>query len=150
MARVDIDGAEDVARNLRKMADRYGKAVADAIYESGQMVRTSAIKSIQTTSPGQIVTRTREGGGTYQHTASVPGDAPNTDTGRLVDTIQVEVERGAVFVGSTLKYAGYLELGTRGMAARPWLTPALEGNRRKIIQRIKDATNRTSRRHGEV
>ncbi len=37
-----------------------------------------------------------------------------------------------VRVGSNVEYAKYLELGTRRMAARPWLRPALAQSKAKI------------------
>ena len=149
-AGVEVDGAAEVARNMERLADRFGRAIAEAAVEGGRAVEADAIRSIQQKSPGREVTRYREGGGEYQHIAASEGQAPNTDTGRLVSSIQVEIERRAVFVGSTLEYAGYLEHGTRQMRARPWLNPALEGRRRWIADRIRQATDRVSRRHGDV
>ncbi len=35
-------------------------------------------------------------------------------------------------------YGGYLEVGTSRMPARPYLRPAIERNKRKIAERIKD------------
>lgn len=53
------------------------------------------------------------------------------DTGRLRSSIQTSApfRRGTrlvVTVGSNVKYAGYVERGTRFMRARPYLRPALE------------------------
>jgi HK97 gp10 family phage protein len=51
-------------------------------------------------------------------------------TGDLRGSIQSTVDflpgrRVAAFIGSTLDYAGYVELGTSKMAAQPYLRPAL-------------------------
>ena len=145
-----MNGADEVARNMRALAGRYGKAVGDAIVAGGQDVRNTAIRSIQEKSPGREVTRYRQGGAEYQTIAASEGFAPNTDTGRLANSVQLEIERDGVFVGNTLEYAGPLEFGTANMGARPWLNPALEENRRKIFERVVKAAKQVSKRHGDV
>jgi HK97 gp10 family phage protein len=139
---IEIQGIEEAQKNLATLAARIGEDVAKAAVMGGNLVRSSAIQSIQAKSGGQTVTRSREGGGTYEHTAAAAGSAPNTDTGRLVASIQVEVKDKDVFVGSTLEYAGALEFGTRYMLPRPWLNPALELRRREIQRMFKDAANK--------
>ena len=140
---VKIQGIESVEKNFKALSKRYSKNVAKALVQGGELVRGEAIKSIQNTSPGDQVTRSREGGATYDHTASSPGDAPNTDTGDLVKSIQLDVQKKRVLVGSGLAYAKFLEFGTRVMAPRPWLVPALEKNRKKIKKLIASALKRT-------
>lgn len=131
-----VQGAEQVQKNLKKLAKKYGEAAVEGAIELAETVRTSAINSIQDVSDGEEVTRTTAGGEEYDHVASKPGDAPNTDTGRLVSSVQVEIKPKAITVGSTLSYSGHLEFGTKGMAARPWLFPALEGNKKKAASVI--------------
>jgi len=137
MTRPVVEGMEELQANMAKLSREYGKAVAEAGVAGAELVRGEAIKSIQSTSGGRLVTRSREGGGTYQHTASRPGDAPNTDSGDLVRRIQVDVSQNAVFVGVTGKvgeYGAFLEFGTSKMEPRPWLNPALESQRRNVEQ----------------
>jgi len=143
---MSVTGVEELNRNLARMADRYGKAVADSLVVSGEIVRGTAIKSIQSKSSGQMVTRYRSGGGSYEHLTSAPNSAPNTDTGRLVSSVVVEIQKEDVYVGSGLEYAPYLEFGTKNMTQRPWLNPALEQNRRRVSQLIRDAIRKTTNR----
>lgn len=88
------------------------------------------------------------------HRASAPGEAPATDTGRLVSNIStlvaldgMEAEIG-VFgkivddEGEARNYARDLEFGTTKMAARPFLQPALEKNKEKIVRTVNDAIKR--------
>lgn len=142
-----VQGVEELNRNLAKLSDRYGKAVANALLVSGEMVKSTAVRSIQTRSSGEAVTRYRQGGGSYQHTASSPGSPPNTDTGRLASSIAVEVQRDDVYVGSGVEYAPHLEFGTVNMPqGRPFMNPALEQNRRRISKLISDAVKKTTDR----
>jgi len=77
---------------------------------------------------------------------SAPGQPPAVDTGRLRASITHRIEGGGYeertigYVGTNVEYAPYLEFGTSKMAARPWLTPALEKHREDIKRLIKDAT----------
>ena len=61
------------------------------------------------------------------HTASAPDEAPAVDSGRLRQSITaLHVGEGRWRVGTNAFYAIYLEFGTRRMAARPFIRPALE------------------------
>lgn len=141
---MSVTGTEELTRNMQKMAERYGKAVADALFVSGKVVEGDAKRSIQTQSAGDTVTRYRSGGGSYQHVVSSPNSAPNTDTGALVRSITTEVISEDVFVMTGLEYAPHLEFGTINMQPRPFLNPALEKNRRRISKLISDAMKKTT------
>lgn len=137
-----IAGMNKLKKNFDRLAKKYGEDVMKASVAGGQLVRSDAIKSIQAVSSGDVVTRYRNGGQSYEHTASKPGDAPNTDTGNLVKSINVTVKRNGVYVGSYVEYAPHLEFGTKTMRARPWLNPALERNRKNIREQIANALRR--------
>jgi len=70
------------------------------------------------------------GGGT-PHQPSAPGSPPAVDTGTLKNSIPEsrKTERLCRWVGTNLPYGLYLEFGTSRIAARPWLTPAIEAER---------------------
>jgi HK97 gp10 family phage protein len=138
----EVSGMEELLQNFEKLKGKYTDAVAKALVESAVIVQGDSIKSIQTKSPGHEVMRYREGGRAYTHTASRPGDAPNTDTGGLVRSIKTEVKAKDVFVGTSLRYGKHLEYGTQHTAARPWLLPALERNRKAIKERVGVAMKR--------
>lgn len=124
-----MTGNEEFKTKMDALSKRIGDNVAKAVMKGAQMVRTDAIKSIQTPSAGKNVVRWRNGK-PKNRVASYAGLAPNTDTGALVKSIQVEVApqyKGA-FVGSNLEYAGHLENGTATMKPRPWLEPAYNKN----------------------
>lgn len=136
---------DTVIKQLDKLKKEIGKDVASSLYMAGEIVRGTAVKSIQKQSQGEAVTRYRRGGAKYSHVASKPGDAPNTDTGNLVKNIAVEPGDESVFVGTNVEYGAWLEIGTKDMAARPWLRPALKSNRKKINKLIQTAINKQVR-----
>ena len=64
----------------------------------------------------------------YNANPSSPGEPPHVQTGRLRGSVAFEVlTLGSMIgrVGTNLKYGRWLELGTKKMAARPWLRRSL-------------------------
>jgi HK97 gp10 family phage protein len=127
---VSVTGEAELQRALLSLGKDVDKALRGGVFITAQSVRTDAIKSIQSSSFGSWVRRSSQGGGTYDHVASAPGSAPNTDTGALVSSISVEMDKNKpeAEVGSNLDYASYLEFGTKDMDPRPWLSPAVNRN----------------------
>ena len=112
----------------KQVSDAYTRNVQSIIALSGQLVRNTAVKSIQ---------QHQSQGVTYgNHTASTAGNPPNSDTGYLASNIFVVIDQNKMgsSVESRADYSEALEFGTSKMAARPFMQPALEENRRKIIQ----------------
>lgn len=73
----------------------------------------------------------------YNFTHSRPGNPPFKQTGNLRMSIAYEVVNLVGRVGSNIKkpaYPLYLELGTRRMAARPYLRKALIRHRLTLMQ----------------
>lgn len=68
---------------------------------------------------------------------SRPGEYPKKVTAHLRNTVQSEYDpsRKVARVGTNTKYGKYLELGTRKMARRPWLSRAVRESR-GLIQRV--------------
>jgi len=96
-------------------------------------------------------TRKLKGGGVKvsrvvkKHFASKPGTPPARLSGDLLKTTHSEVEQGPLvvrgFVGSERDYALWLETGTRNMAPRPFLRPALQRQHDEIERIFKEANS---------
>ena len=113
-------------KKYRSVNNQYDKLTQQIISMAGQMVRNTAVKSIQSSSGG---------GRTYgNHTASAEGQPPNTDTGFLASNIFAvyDMDKLGCDVESRADYSEYLEFGTKDMKERPFMQPALEENRPKI------------------
>ena len=137
---ITVDGVDSTAKNMKALSKRYSKNIAKALVKGGHLVRGDAAQSIQDVSPGKDDVRYREGGASYQHKVAKKGDAPNTDTGTLANSIQVEVKPEGVYVGTRIDYAKYLEFGDH-----PFLVPALEANRKNIKKLISFAIKETTK-----
>ena len=121
------------------------KKINAILFEGTSMIQKDAKESIL---------RGAKTGRTYQkynprrtHTASAEGQAPANDEGRLVSGISSEVTKengqpvGIVKAFAPLKqgsgnYAVFLEFGTTQMKPRPFLHPAFEKNRKKIMTKF--------------
>ena len=107
---------------------KYNSEVKKIIEVGANLVRNTAVQSIH---------EHGSSGATYgKHTASAPGKPPNTDTGYLANNIFIDKDGNGegASVESRAEYSAALEFGTRNMRARPFMQPALEENRKRIIK----------------
>lgn len=123
---------------FKKMIAQIDKAKAEMMVGQVLAVKLStlrlhelAVKSIQEAHGGKSQIRYNP---KRVVNASKPGDPPNSDTGRLVQSIKFDFQDSGLTgrVGSNLKYAAWLEFGTANMAPRPWLSTALENVNKEV------------------
>lgn len=145
MSVTTIIGIDKLNATLKALEKDAGKHSKSAYIAGGLLVETEAKRSIQERSPGKNVIRYREGGGSSNHVAASEGNAPNTDTGRLVASINTEPTDDGVLVGTSLQYGKHLEFGTKSMGERPWLIPALNKMTDEIIKLQVNAVNKSIR-----
>lgn len=129
------DGYRIHRNRLQRMRRAASETYRD-LYAAGEVIRKDAADSIKegaVSGPG--------------HVPSLPGQPPNADTHQLDMSIDVQVNPGAktVSVVSRAPYAAFLEFGTSKMAARPYLGPALERNRNRVVLGVVNAVNRAIR-----
>lgn len=76
---------------------------------------------------------------------SAPGQPPHKRTGTLTRSLDHEfyreegTKRFIGRMGTNVVYGRHLELGTTRMVARPYLRPAMDMNRKRIVAEIKQA-----------
>ena len=136
-------------KNLKAFQDRLEKRIVTnpekhikhLVQRSASLVEGEAKKSIAS---GNKSGRTYMRGG-KPHTASAAGEAPATDTGKLIEGITTKVKtEGTKVIGQIIAnsfnvtpYAKDLEFGTTNMRPRPYMQPALEKNRPQIKRIFK-------------
>lgn len=156
--RVEIEGLKGIGQRSAEIQAAVQKEIKKALYSSAQEVANEAKRSIKGggksgriythylfTKNGRImIGRKRD----EPHQASAPGEAPATDSGRLVNSIiarmnTVSGEEAFVYIPkSTVKYATLLEFGTSKMAPRPFLFPAFERKKQWIRDRLNEGVRR--------
>ena len=129
-------------KNLKKVLSQLDKLEKDMelpfqeiVKGGGQLIRTEAIKSIQTGAKSGIVYQKYNP--RREHRASAPGQSPASDTGNLVSKIIVKQKSADVTnVESNANYSAFLEYGTSKMEPRPFMLPAFEKSKKPIINAV--------------
>lgn len=125
----------------RDIRDEMKKRLqACAIHVSGFSKRLISTQgTINTNAP------TRDSKGRFQRkygsNPSQPGDPPHKQTGRLRASVTWEFVGTIARVGTNVLYGRWLELGTKKMAARPWLRRSLDACQAFIKARLSKPMN---------
>lgn len=115
---------DGIRREAQREARRRLNAAAITVQDHAKR-----LLSVAGTAPG------RSGGRrVYGATRSAPGEPPRKQTGRLRASVAREVDGLTARVGTNVKYGLHLEIGTRHMAARPWLRRSLAESRNTITR----------------
>lgn len=95
-----------------------------ALVSGANKLRNYTIKSMQDTQKASWFYMR----GKKTHFPSAPGNPPAVDTGGLLAALVVDVRKSEVEFGATsaAPYGAILEKGTKRMASRPWLEPAID------------------------
>lgn len=128
---VTYKGIDKLEQKMARLGRSGELATYKRIVDIALTVHGKAKKSIQDLSPGHSAVRYKP---KRTVVVSPKGKAPNTDTGRLVNSVKLVQlpNKLMVQVGSNLKYARALELGAKTgrnhsavLLPRPWLMPAV-------------------------
>lgn len=143
-----IKGVQNISSKFKKFEAEVLAYQVLAMQKATMRVHETAVKSIQDNSDGTPQFRYNP---KRVVNVSAPGDPPNTDTGRLVQSIQMNFLDGGMTgqVGTNLKYGAYLEFGTTKMRARPWLAPALMETADEMKDIFRDAFKEAVKGAGE-
>lgn len=150
--RIRVDASDfRLGQRLGRYVDSRRAAIARAVADGAFLVHEHAVDAMSEQKSGELYTtefRTGANGRVFPigvervpHRASAPGEAPAVDTGRLKSSLHVNTDPGTLSadVIAPVGYALHLEYGTRNMAPRPFLGPALEAHRQTIEGDIRAA-----------
>lgn len=130
-----IQGLGAFLTELDKRQQQVITGIDNGVLATAVDIQNAAINSIKTQSAGEEVFKRG-----VRHIQSKKGDAPNTDTGRLVGSIAVSHVKGSkvAMVFSDLDYAAYLEFALD----RPWLEPAVLEKGKFLKENIANAVKK--------
>lgn len=120
--------------NANAIAQRARQAVGRGLATGIGIVETRAVELITTGEKTGRIYRRRG----VEHQASAPGEAPASDSGRLVQSreVKVDVEGGRATLSFHTEYAWWLEIGTEKMEARPFADRSLAESRRGVFNAV--------------
>ncbi len=150
MARIQakVLNGDRLRKKLQQIGRDANKPVRQAIATGALLVERDAKVSIDRGSKtGRVYEKTNP---RRTHRASAPGEAPATDLGNLVRNITFVVDSDGLgaSVESRGSYSRALEFGTTRMAARPFLFPAFEKNKKRIGKAVGQAVKKALRKAG--
>ncbi len=125
-----------VFKHLSQLDQHFKSGVHEAYIVIGEYLKRTNEKDFRDRKSGRLY-RIRVRGEMINHRASAPGEAPARLTGALEKTIktktsgftQMDYSAG----GGRVNYAGFLEDGTRKMAARPYMIKSIRENEGKTV-----------------
>ncbi len=137
---VKVEGLDRIQNALPAVQKNIESELTKAVFASAKHVEAEAKRSITAGGKTGRIYKRRS----VTHQASAPGEAPASDTGRLVNSINSylngsKLESFVVAGRGIVKYATSLEFGTRKMSARPFMFPALEKSKDWIRERLAKA-----------
>lgn len=122
-----------IRTDLRRLWAEADKLTLKALVNAGAIVERGAKQLVSTGAP-----KWRGPRGGVHYDASEPGKPPHVRTGALRASIAFAIDRDAaeptVVVGPAAKYGKWLEFGTRHMAARPFMRPALRNTQDELLR----------------
>ena len=130
--KINVKNLDKVLSQLSRLNKELEKPFQEVVKGGGQLIRAEAVKSIQSGAKSGIVYEKYNP--RRSHRSSAPGQSPASDTGNLVSKIIVKNNGNEVRVQSNANYSKYLEYGTSKMLARPFMFPAKEKSKRKIVE----------------
>lgn len=136
-----IKGAKKLFKQIESIEQEMKAGQIKAVQDSIFLIHKTAVESIQDNSSGIPQKRYSASGTPRNVLASKPGEPPNTDTGRLVQSIKFDFKEGGLIgrVGTNLKYGAWLEFGTKDVAARPWLSAAIRETAKEVATIFRKA-----------
>lgn len=146
MSSFKVSGSISGLGSLNKKLDLFKKEVLEtqiaAVQEATFMLHGTAVSIIQDNNDGVA---TRRYSPKRAVNVSRPGDPPNSDTGRLVQSIKFDFKESGLRgrVGTNLKYGAALEFGTKNMEPRPWLSTAVLLVSKEVQDIFKKAFRKT-------
>lgn len=135
---VKVEGLERIEKASKEVQAEIMKELQKGLLASALKVERDAKEAIRKGPKTGRVYKRR----TVTHRASAPGEAPASDTGRLINSITSYVNKIAglsafVVAGrGVVKYARMLEYGTTKMSPRPFMQPSFMKNKEWIADRL--------------
>jgi len=126
-------------RKFRNYEKELDKAIMAGLYSAGLEMEATAKRSItEGGKTGRVYQRR-----SVTHQASAPGQAPASDTGRLVQSINLRTSSSSMAIeivagggSGNVRYANALEFGTKNILPRPFMHPAYMENRKEPARQM--------------
>ena len=135
---VNPAGGRRFFESVDNLAARTHFGIEKAMWKSGKDVIGEFNKQVLAKDKtGRIYIRRNKAGSRRKHQASAAGQTPANRTGFYRKSVGFIVNQGTspqLTIGNSAPYAGFLELGTSRMKARPGLLNSINSSQRDIMR----------------
>lgn len=137
IVKAELRGLAELEQKMLDMPEKVGVGIVEGLEIIGRIILNRATDKIMRGPKTGV--RYRRGG--VVHQSSAPGEAPASDTGRLVGsgTTWVDAASLSAIVAFDVKYARLLEFGTRFIRPRPFLFPVVDAMKADIVEILKES-----------
>ena len=143
MANIEIvnpAGASNFFESVENIQANTHFGIERAFWQSGKDIKGEFNKQVLARNKtGHIYIRRNSAGARRRHRASAPDETPANITGFYRRSFGFVVNQGVspqLTIGNSAEYAGFLELGTTRMKARPGLLNSINSSQRDIIRNL--------------
>ena len=138
--RAGVLGIRSTLRQINSFGVSMNEEIAEVVSETADSVMESAKKSMRETS---------NGGFKSGRNVSAPGQAPNVDSGQLMNSMGVDYRGTVADVFANDFKAAWMEFGIQQMPARPFLNPALQRNSFQFFKKLRGIVDLARRKAGQ-
>lgn len=133
---ISPDGNKRSFESAENIAANTAFGIEKAFYFTGKNLISEFNRQVLSKEKsGRLYIRRTRTGARRKHIASGPGETPANRRGMYRKGIDFNVQGAVQLVfGNSVEYAGFLEIGTSRMKARPGLSNTIEASERNIIR----------------
>jgi len=131
MVNKNVRGIGELEKKLKRLPSMVKQAAVDSLNDGALKIDATIKDSLSTPSQGKVY---------GNHTASKPGEPPNTNLNDLIKSVFVEEAKKSKMVatvGAEVDYAKDLENGTVNMEARPFMQPAFDKHKNSVKKELR-------------
>lgn len=145
--KVRMTGVQKAVKKVRRIPAPIEREMKSLTLEAANEVMKEIKKAIRQPKHGDWVAGKGRGGGkVYRWRRSAPGEAPAVGMAKLMNMFYAKKasrkDLPGAKLGNLAPYARFLEFGTRKMAPRPFLGPALNAYKDKYLKKLMDGASR--------
>lgn len=133
---IKMEGLDELLKAIEEKGQEVKAQVEMIVEASASAIHGATVKRIQRGPASGEIYKSKVAD--RDHQASAPGQAPMSDSGRLVGSYSIIDGANSLtkYISSNVEYAYYLEFGTQNMEARPHLLPSVEEETPRFKSRL--------------
>lgn len=135
---IDAAGNSRIIESINNLSKNTRRGIDLSLFKIGKDLQKTFNEQVLSKNKTGRIYKIRRNGVSKNHQSSAAGESPANISGFYRKSIGYNVSSSELRFGNSAEYAGYLELGTSRMKARPGLGNAVKVNERNILRDLTD------------